>query len=107
MTEQTLVIPPKFDLVKSRQETQDGEAVTVLFGRMDGMIVGGVLNNTAQWGEDATSIIQRSFIDHDSAVAWVKQKCREYCGREDVDFAERSGERKIVIPRGPTPRVRM
>lgn len=98
--------PPKFLMVvRSTEETK-----VVLFARSDNqMIVGGVQDERAQFGEDVTKVFSRAFLTHDAAVAWAKQQCREYAGREDVDFVEQVEEKKILLPRAPMmmPRGRM
>lgn len=95
----------KFTLVRS--ETEQHGRVCV-FGRgSDGMVIGVCQEDTVHFGENPTGEdkIVRVFVDHNSAVEWAKQKCREYAGREDVDFVERSVERKILMPRGPQSRT--
>lgn len=42
------------------------------------------------------------FTDHDYAIAWLKKKCREMAGREDVTFTE-VVDRKILIPAPQVP----
>ena len=98
----------KIQMIRFKGETQQGQpSVTVLFARTDGMIVGGAQQSEGQFGENPLDVARRSFIDHESAVAWVKQQCKEYMGREDVDFSMRDAEPQIVLPRGPMPKVRM
>jgi len=76
------------------------------------MVVGGCTGVpgstwTAQFGVDASSAVSRSFTSDDWAKAWLKDRAREYCGRDDVDFEQRDGEQQIVVPRAPMSRVRM
>ncbi len=102
------LIEPKFEFIRYRSDSQP---TTILLARLDcGMIVGGVTGQegatwTAQFGVDAA--IQRAFTSSDHAKAWLKDRAREYCGREDVDFEARDGEPQIVVPRQPMSRVRM
>ena len=94
----------KFDIVKYRGDGVNAppDAVTCIFARSnDGMVVGSVQNDVGRFGEDPNSAVMRAFLDHESAIRWLKQQCREMAGREDVDFVERSAEPRIVMPRGP------
>ncbi len=103
-------IDPRFEFIRYRSDSQP---TTILLARLDcGMVVGGVTGVdgstwTAQFGVDASSAVSRSFTSSDHAKAWLKDRAREYCGREDVDFEARDGEPQIVVPRQPMSRVRM
>lgn len=103
-------IPARFEFIRYRNE---GQPTTYLLARLDnGMIVGGTTGSEgatwqAQFGVDAASAVQRAFTSSDHAKAWLKDRAREYCGRDDVDFEARDGEPQIVVPRQPMSRVRM
>ena len=64
------------------------------------MVIGSVQQDIARFGEDPGKPTVRAFTDMDSAVAWVKGQCRGYAGRDDVDFIERSAERKVMLASG-------
>lgn len=96
--------PPKFNLI--RQHIQQGDICA--FARADnGMIIGAAQNGDVAWGEDGATCVRRQFVDHEHAVKWLKERCRELCGREDVDFFDMPNDAKIIVPRGPLPKVRM
>ncbi len=105
-----LPIDPRFEFISYRSDSQP---TTILLARLDnGMVVGGTTGTdgatwTAQFGVDASSAVSRSFTSSDWAKAWLKDRAREYCGRDDVDFEARDGEPQIVVPRQPMSRVRM
>lgn len=64
----------------------------------------------AQWGEDVNAIRWlRTFTTHERAIEHLKQKCKEYAAREDVDFlvTKREEGAMIVPARGPLPQRRM
>ena len=68
-------------------ESAGGKSTT--FSRDDnGMIVGFAQEGMARFGEDPSTPVVRAFVDHHSAILWMKEQCRKLCGREDVDFIE-------------------
>lgn len=74
------------------------ELDVVTFARGDnGMVLGQAVGTQVRFGEDQAQGITRVFIDHDHAVEWGKNKCREYCGRDDIDFLVREGD-PIIQP---------
>ena len=83
-----------FDTLRSVND--QGEATITFARQSDGMIVGIAIDTVARFGEDPSASVGRAFIDHDSALKWVKDRCREMAGREDVEFFERAVERKLV-----------
>lgn len=81
--------------------------VYVVCAREDtGMIVGLLVNSMCVWGEDEKTTIRREFLTHEQALDWMKDRAREYAGRQDVDFLSRDGESRIVVPNA-RPQVRM
>jgi hypothetical protein len=100
---QTFTPLTKFTMIRYRNE----QKTVVTFSRSDdGMIVGVADDCLGVFGEDITQAMQRGFTSHECAVQWVKKKCREYAGREDVDFLTEEGTSQIVVPRGAVPRIR-
>jgi hypothetical protein len=88
-------VPTKFVM----KRCTGAQGTLVLFGRSDNQIVVGAVRDTeAQFGEDPTQIRVRAFLSHEGAVAWLKQQCREYAGREDVDFLLEEAS-QIEVPR--------
>lgn len=87
-----------FDMLRGMN--QDGETI-VQFARQDnGMIVGLVQGELGRFGEDPSTSICRAFTSNDHALKWVKDRCRDLVDRQDVEFFERSMERKLVTPAG-------
>ena len=80
----------KFLTLSSIMNNRDGtRTYLITFARFDnGMVIGAVQDTLGRFGEDAASAVSRAFIDHESAIAWVKVQCRILAGREDVDFVE-------------------
>ena len=65
----------------------------------NGMCIGAVYGGQATFGEEEPAMT-RNFVDQEHAILWVKQKCRERIGREDVDFiVQKPSEKHIVVPR--------
>jgi hypothetical protein len=58
----------------------------------DGMIIGSMQRGIVQMGIDPTKQEVRCFIDNDSALAYLKLKCRGLLGRDDVDFYIKEGD---------------
>lgn len=90
---------PKFKIIVT--ETQDTK-IRQFVREDDGMVIGITQDGSAQFGEDPRHAEPRVFTDHDYAIAWLKKKCREMCGREDVTFTE-VVDRKILIPAPQVP----
>lgn len=80
-----------------------GSACTV--SRADnGMIIGSAVNGTMQFGETANEKV-RYFISQDHAIDYLKQECRAYAGRDDIDFLTQEGE-PLVQPALHMPKLR-
>ena len=63
-----------------------------LFAQADNrMVLGSVSGAESRWGLDPAKPEVRFFLDHEAAVEYIKGKCREYCGRDDIDFLYESG----------------
>jgi len=62
-----------------------------IFARTDGMILSAVqTRGSARFGVDINKdggIVERGFLTNEDALVWIKNRCREYLGREDVTFA--------------------
>lgn len=71
-----------------------------LFARAeDHMVIGAVRGAEAMFGEDPKNATTRTFLDTDSAMAWLKLQCCELIGRYDVDFVEVPTGRMIQVPK--------
>lgn len=66
-------------------------AIATVFSLPSGLIIGDVNGNIGAFGEDPNDRLIRQFIDYESGLEWMKSKCREYVGREDLDFLNREG----------------
>lgn len=74
---------PKIKIVEHK--ATDGD--TWIFSEYDsGMIIGSVKNQSAQFGPDPREGVVRFFVDDAHAILFVRDKCKEYLGRDDVDF---------------------
>ncbi len=99
-------------LTKIRMTNHRGdnsEIQIVSFARPDGMIIGSATQSGEScFGEDPAKLEVRYLLTMAEAIAHTKNKCREYCGREDVDFTTEEGA-PMVQPagQGQMPRRRM
>lgn len=64
----------------------ESKAETHFFASENGMIIGSVQMGTTQWGVDRTTSETRFFITDEDAIDYLKDKCRELWGRQDLDF---------------------
>lgn len=81
---------PKIMIVKHR--SADGQVVLLVFALADGMIIGSVQQGVTKFGVDFKNNEERCFLNNDSAEVYIKDKCREYLGRDDVDFLVEEGD---------------
>lgn len=89
---------------------EDNRVQIVSFSRVDnGMIIGAAkADGYTQFGEDPSKLENRFFISFGHSIDYVKAKCREYCGREDVDFLVQEGDPLIqTASPGQMPHRRM
>jgi len=83
--------------IRMRQTKVNGNDA-VFFARADsGMIVGSCVSGQTQFGEDPAKSEVRCFLDQDDGVEYIKGKCRQLLGRDDVDFIIEGAE-KLVRP---------
>ena len=88
-------------IVQTNYRRQEGPLA--MFSRDDnGMIIAAADNAVTKFGEDPQTPEIRFFSSHEYALDYAKSKCREYCGREDVDFLQREGE-PMVVPANTHP----
>jgi hypothetical protein len=70
---------------------------TKVYARSDGMIIGACdINGIVQWGDDPKDIEVRAFISMGDGESYLKDKCREYLGRDDIDFLYGEGDPMIM-----------
>lgn len=80
----------KINMVTHRLE---GGQHLVVFSRGDNdMIIGSCCNGETRWGEDPTKQEIRCFTNHESGIQYIKEKCREYTDRRDIDFIHVDGD---------------
>ena len=92
-------------IIQTNYRRQEGPLA--MFSRDDnGMIIAAADNAVTKFGEDPSTPEIRFFSSHEYALDYVKSKCREYCGREDVDFLQREGEPMVVPARVPPNNLR-
>ncbi len=89
---------PKFEIVRYPQE--DGSAVLLFAVAESGMVIASVQQDIVRFGENPNDPMIRAFTGHEAAVDWAKAQCKVYAAREDVDFVERSAERKVMLASG-------
>lgn len=89
---------------KSLPEQEGGGNLFVFSVPETGLIVGTVHHGQGRFGEDPQKSELRCFIDDESAVRFIKQKCRDLIGRDDVDFETRNDTPTLLVPRVAMPR---
>lgn len=73
--------------------------VDILSRADNGMVIGSCSNGNTQFGEDPNSVERRCFIDQEHGLLYLKQKCRDYLGRQDVTFLSEAARRLVQVPK--------
>ena len=89
----------RFILLRFREQN-----AVALVRDSDGMILGEATGATCVWGEDPREAKQRMFIDHGSAIRYLKEWVAPLYGT-NPKFEERDGESRIVSPNMPIGRT--
>lgn len=85
-----MMITPKVTVTNHRNEI--GKIAFQVYSLGTGMIIGSLQNGLVNFGEDPNHPEVRAFIDNESAEIYLKDKCKAYIGRDDVDFLSREGD---------------
>lgn len=92
------MIELKYQITQFRNP-EDPSAITSIFSEHTSrMVIGGIQGGEAYFGEDKRETVMRSFLDHEAGIEWLKARCRERAGRDDIDFLLADGAPQIVQP---------
>jgi hypothetical protein len=108
MTTSANELPPPDGCCKviiQHHRNERGDIVATVFGRDDtGLLIGCVQGQSGKFGIGA-GVQEWFFLDSDRAELYIKELCREYLGRRDVDFVHQNADKLVqAAPQMPQQR---